>query len=131
MTNQAHGTWQVTTEGDVEGRTIKNLGTFTGYVDEIALYLADKCYYTLEFKRVALVKEFKPTKSVVNIRVIDFEIFEHTKQLLSGRPVKVTSGNYYNSTNITAINKKELEKEIAREKALSKLTKEDKEALGL
>ena len=35
--DEVFGTWEVTTEGDVEGRTTKNLGNFTGYIDEIAL----------------------------------------------------------------------------------------------
>ncbi len=44
------GNWEVTTEGDCEGRSIKNLGIFYGHIVEIAFYLADRCYYTLQFK---------------------------------------------------------------------------------
>ena len=33
----------VTTEGDEEGRTTRNLGYFQGNVDDIAFQLADKC----------------------------------------------------------------------------------------
>ena len=32
---ELYGTWSVTTEGDVEGKSTTNLGTYTGYVDEI------------------------------------------------------------------------------------------------
>lgn len=52
MTNpyeQAYGTWKVTTEGDCEGRSIRDLGTYTGYLDEMAFALADKCCYSLQF----------------------------------------------------------------------------------
>ena len=44
-----YGLWKVTTEGDEEGRTTKSLGIYEGWVDEIALYLSDKCYYSLTF----------------------------------------------------------------------------------
>lgn len=44
------GVWEVTTEGDCGGRSTKNLGIWKGHVAEIAFYLADKCYYKLEFK---------------------------------------------------------------------------------
>ena len=45
-----YGLWEVTTEGDCEGRSRKGLGVFEGYLDDIAFYLANKAYYTLEFK---------------------------------------------------------------------------------
>lgn len=38
-----YGTFKVTTEGDCEGKSVRHLGTFTGYIDEIAFALADKC----------------------------------------------------------------------------------------
>lgn len=44
--------WQITTEGDCEGRSTTNLGVYRGHVAEIAFYLADKCYYTLQFKNL-------------------------------------------------------------------------------
>jgi hypothetical protein len=43
------GTWQVTTEGDCEGRTVKNLGVYKGHVADIAAMLADKTCYSLRF----------------------------------------------------------------------------------
>ena len=43
------GWWQVTTEGDCEGRSTKQLGDFYGHVAEIAFHLANKCGYTLQF----------------------------------------------------------------------------------
>lgn len=47
-----YGLWEVTTEGDCEGRSTRNLGTHEGYVDEIAFALADKSYYALKFRLV-------------------------------------------------------------------------------
>lgn len=46
------GWWNVSTEGDCEGRTTTQLGTYYGHVAEIAFALADRCYYVLEFKPV-------------------------------------------------------------------------------
>lgn len=43
------GWWKVTTEDDEEGRTTRELGTFHGHVAEIALHLANKCFYSLRF----------------------------------------------------------------------------------
>lgn len=41
------GIWHVTTEGDCEGRSPRDLGFHEGYIDEIALALADKCFYEI------------------------------------------------------------------------------------
>ena len=43
------GWWTVSTQGDVEGRSTTKLGSFYGHVAEIALHLADKCFYSLTF----------------------------------------------------------------------------------
>jgi hypothetical protein len=48
----AYGTWNVTTEGDVEGRSTRQLGTHTGFIDDIAFKLADQAYYGLRFDPV-------------------------------------------------------------------------------
>lgn len=47
-----YGTWQVTTEGDCEGRSTRNLGVYVGYLDDIAFALADKCFYSLRFTKI-------------------------------------------------------------------------------
>lgn len=46
-----HGTWHVTTEGDVEGRSVNDLGIHTGSIIDIARKLSPYCYYTLRFNR--------------------------------------------------------------------------------
>lgn len=46
-----YGVWAVSTEGDEEGKTFKDLGIYEGYIDEIAFALADKAMYELYFKK--------------------------------------------------------------------------------
>lgn len=46
-----YGIWRVTTE-DINGEIIKNLGNHKGWIDEIALFLKDKCCYSLTFMRI-------------------------------------------------------------------------------
>jgi len=43
------GIWKVTTEGDEEGRTEADLGTWQGHIADIAAGLADKCMWRLNF----------------------------------------------------------------------------------
>lgn len=49
---KAYGFWEVTTEGDCEGKSVSRLGIYEGYIDEIALALADRCYYSLCFRPI-------------------------------------------------------------------------------
>ena len=69
-----YGLWKVTTEGDEEGRTTKSLGIYEGWVDEIALYLSDKCYYSLTFTAYHINKVpvssnyIKKDKAQVNVK---------------------------------------------------------------
>lgn len=44
--------WEITTEGDCEGRTVKELGTHKGYLVDLAARFADQACYTLYFKAV-------------------------------------------------------------------------------
>ena len=124
-----YGTWRVRTEGDVEGRTIADLGTFTGFVDEIALYLSNKCYYSLEFKKCEDIKQFNPTGLDVSVRISDLDSWRDAKELFSERPVEIGKSNYYESFKIKLPYEKEVS--FVKERALSKLTEDEKEALGL
>ena len=45
------GIWSVTTEGDCEGKSIRQLGTFKGHVVDIAKRLATEAVYGLRFVR--------------------------------------------------------------------------------
>lgn len=101
------GTWEVTTEGDVEGRSRKNLGTHTGNVDDIALHLADKCYYVLNFKKVEITQEFVTKRKEVNISfdygAVDIKNdLDEVREVFSERPVSIEIGQYYNAIKITS-----------------------------
>lgn len=67
------GTWQVTTEGDCEGRTTTSLGVWTGHIADIAFTLSDRVYYTLQFKRIdpgsMVIDPAKSQRDEVSIRL--------------------------------------------------------------
>lgn len=150
MTNKnqylnAYGNWTVTTEGDCEGRTTRNLGTYIGFVDEIAFHLADQSYYSLTFKRNPDQNEvrFQPKATKVNVKfAIDSNTWdmsgkmrakfwsEAIKTSQSGLDVTVTEGNYFASVYLELKNEELLQKHI-REQALGKLTLEERRALGV
>lgn len=104
--SKAYGTWEVTTEGDVEGRTTKHLGTYTGYLDEIAFSLADLCYYSLTFKSVKPLelRKDKTNQKSVCVR-LDSESntwdmdsnarVNHFRNMLDGRGIMVKSGGSF------------------------------------
>ena len=65
-----YGVWKVTTEADCEGRTVAQLGTYEGFVDDIAFSLADKCYYVLDFELIDLKKPLPSMKKpMVPVRI--------------------------------------------------------------
>lgn len=137
MYKSSYGRWNVTTEGDVEGRTTIQLGTHEGHIDEIALHLAKKCYYSLTFKLVEPITTFEPAKKKVNVQ-LDIEsgtwdmkseeLVDKMKELFADRPVHVEPCNYYASFTIaTEKNIREEDKKAA----LNKLSDYEKELLGL
>ena len=133
-----YGTWRVITEGDVEGRTIQELGTYTGFVDEIAFHLADQVYYSLRFIATKEVKKFIPKEKEVNISfdinsgtwdLTPSERLKFMKEVFHDRPVLVSNGKSFASVLLT--NEKISQADIDRKKALEKLTDKEKELLGL
>lgn len=139
LTNGPYGRWEVTTEGDCEGRTIKHLGTFDGFVDDIALRLADQSYYSLCFRLAKTLDLYPcPTKTEVNVSVdIDSKTWDLKgearvawwKQFLKGRDVIVEGGTSYASVLLRLPNSKV--EEVRRKAALAKLTPEERKLLGL
>lgn len=137
----AYGLWFVTTEGDVEGRTVKNLGTFEGYFDEIAFHLADKQYYSLCFKKVEKVEKYTPSKKDVTIcfdidsgtwEMTPDELINYFKMILSDNmrgDIRVSNGSSYASVNMSldTFDKNE----VLKRRAMAKLTEEEIAALGL
>lgn len=136
------GNWEVTTEGDEEGRSLRHLGTHEGYIDEIALALADKVFYSLTFRAVKKIKHHQPVRKSVSVVLdIDSDTWnmspeDRAKEVgkifaANNRTgITISSSNYYASFTITLKDKTQLEK-YEREQALSKLTDREKEVLGL
>ena len=135
-----YGLWKVETEGDCEGRSVRQLGIYEGYIDEIAFGLADKCYYSLQFTYLSkddINQKFVPKKDSVNInlniesKTWDLKPDERVKwfeNFLIGRDVIVSRGSSYAAVTIS---NRKTNDDIVRQTALDKLTKEEKEVLGI
>lgn len=146
MNIEAYGTWTVTTEGDCEGRSTRNLGTHTGYLDDIAFALADQAYYGLRFDAVdpARLKGRPKTGTKVQVSLDiktgswDMDGKQRVKffqGILKRRNVHVKEGQYYACVELIDGSSKEAQaaarKEVMKNSALSKLSAEEREALGL
>ena len=133
-----YGLWEVTTEGDCEGKSTIHLGTFIGYLDEIATALSGAAFYTLTFKKISGEKAPVSYPSVKDVHVNlsggpaisdDSKRLALFRQMLEKRPVKVEPSNYWHSVRIDIPD--ERLNELRRQAALAKLTKEERELLGL
>lgn len=133
-----YGIWEVTTEGDVEGKTTKSLGIYTGWVDEIALHLGDRSYYVLDFKKVKPQPDvLNPTVKNVHVSIDGIGMYgmkspkrkEAMTICFKDRPVMICESNFYGAFVISS--NMVTDEELKREKALAKLTDEDKKILGL
>ena len=136
-TDQSYGTWRVRTEGDCQGRTMTDLGTYTGFLDEIAFALADKVCYGLAFEP-AKILDMTPKQNEVNISLpIKSGTWDmgtsarvaYFANLLKDRPVTVKAGQYYASVKIFAgVDEEEVEANRLKalvESAKAKLTPEE------
>ena len=133
-----YGTFKVTTEGDCEGKSVRDLGVHTGYIDEIAFALADKCFYTLYFALVEpTTLDLTPKKDTVKISLDidsgawDFNVadaMEYFKDFFANRDVEVIGAHGYGSCTIST-HKETIEEK--KEKILQKLSEEEKKILGL
>lgn len=125
--------WQVTTEGDCEGRSTKTLGYFKGGVDEIAMHLANQCYYTLSFSKIEVKNAYNLEPTGVSVEVNNY-----------GSSVQTLLDNC-NSDDIThemkghnsiifkqhKLSAEQIKMNNLKAKALSKLSAEERQALGL
>lgn len=101
--------WQVTTEGDCEGRSVRDLGIHEGDIMHIAQTLADKEYYKLTFERVRPKENtiVPANKGQVHITVCGDDNIDDAEDLLaalSSRLVpdeKVEIGQFYKSVKLT------------------------------
>lgn len=95
-----YGNWNVTTEGDVEGRSTKQLGTFKGYVDDIAFALSNQCFYSLKFSLVPELEEIKqvaPSQKEVSIQ---FDIESGTWDMKPEERVKFFQNVFSNRNGV-------------------------------
>lgn len=150
ITYPVKGFWRVRTEGDCEGRSIRDLGVHEGYVDEIAFKLAKEQEYGLRFDLVdpkALKDSEKTHATKVNVSLgIDSgtwdmpsdELVEYWENFLKDRNVSVGECNYYtcvtlypgrNNPAVAERTKKKLEAE--RNAARNKLTIRERQLLGV
>ena len=131
-----YGTWEVKTVNGEDGSVVKHLGAYIGYVDEIALHLADKCGHYLEFKRIE-AKELRPTGADVTVS-FNYEsgLFEkggmpsnlpELSNSFSKRPVNIHGASGYRRFMIESKSKDS----FIKEEALKKLTDEERRVLGL
>lgn len=141
MYDSTYGLWKVETEGDCEGRTKKDIGIYKGYVDEIALHLADKCLYSLMFTKLNIKhkEKYVPVSDKVNIcfnidsntwNMNSIDRVNEMKTFFADRPCEIEKSNYYGSfviRNDKKVNKEDIEKM----KALKKLSKRERDLLGL
>lgn len=117
------GFWKVTTEGDCEGRSIRDLGVHEGHVADIAAALAGQAAYGLRFKKVNPTQE-EPLEIKDKGKVsISLDINTGTWDLKKNRPAVLFSwltsepaekvdfdvdySNYYASVNLQYEKKKE------------------------
>lgn len=72
-----YGKWNVSTYGNYEGSTLVDLGDYEGYIDDIALSLADKAVITLKFKPAKEKPKLQKLKNIKRVRVcFPFEVYE-------------------------------------------------------
>lgn len=138
---EPRGTWCVTTEGDCEGRSTTNLGTWVGYVDEIALHLAKESFYTLQFTRISdRPAELTPAKDMVHVRfghdsgfwnLRNEERIEAIAEAFADRPVDISKSNYASSFTITkeGVVTQEMKDKTRLNEMLSTLTLDDRKLL--
>lgn len=128
-----HGLWRVfSIQGD-EGERLVDIGTHYGYVDEIALALADRQGWSLRFERVEPLDMTPKRKSVViEIDGVRQEVYGKTgevnayKQIFNGRPVEVRAADLYAGVEVSTQAKTVNE---IRAMAFAKLTPEERAAI--
>lgn len=130
MTNRnrdTYGLWRVTTEGDVEGRSTRQLGIHEGYLEDIAFSLAAQACYVLTFELInAEVKLPLPTRTEVSVQLYEpgggVSAYATNKlmNMMVAANVKHERSNFYESVRIYNGQTKE---ELARNTALEKLGK--------
>lgn len=126
--------WSVSTEGDCEGHTTRQLGVYYGHIDEVALHLADKQYYSLSFAPLPDPQDIILTVTRKSACIsLSAGSREELVSYLKDRPVEIRNSNQYKTVTIYSTSTDVLETldAAARKKALEKLTAEERKLLGL
>ncbi len=138
------GWWRVTTEGDVEGRSVKFIGDYFGHVAEIALSVPDIPYYCYRFeplnrppiapvtytavrKEAPICISFAPCK-------FDDSTLKWYRSYLDAPEIDVFRGDCYANIMVAfprTAEEIEKENEELRRKAIAKLTSKEIAALGI
>jgi len=93
------GLWEITTEGDCEGRTVNQLGIEYGNIFDLAKKYSGHCMYSLRFEKAKSVA-MNPEKKEVNISLgIDSGTWNEPAVLL---PDAFTEWMYYNPSDCVA-----------------------------
>lgn len=138
-----NGIWKIETEGDVEGRGTQLVGIFEGNIIDILTVIHEKCYYNFFVKKFKKVeKTFNSTKKPNSLKVYVDNIYDKTSDeikkindSLFKRDNTFIRKNYGSSVLIYLDEDAKIQESKERKekikKALSKLTKEEKELLGI
>lgn len=105
-----NGIWEVTTEGDVEGRSTKQLGTHPGNLFEIVKQLNGQSYYSLRLKRVGhinpqelnTIKKREAHFTVVDTYIKLFDKNDQINKLKTELPDghQLTESNFYGAIKL-------------------------------
>jgi hypothetical protein len=123
--------YRVTTEGDCEGRTIKDLGIHSGNPAIIALNLADKAFYGLSFKEVVLTHHESVNTNTFSVHLSGFGTVPEFRPFDIPEGYMIEKSNFYDSLMIKQKKSVEDRRVEVATKALAKLTREERLALGL
>jgi hypothetical protein len=106
------GLWKVTTEGDCEGRSTKNLGVHRGHICEIAMALSGATFYSLDFQPVPepsmpKARDVRATANICVMNIMNVESNTLTDSELKklqdffGPGWDVRKGQYFRSVQIS------------------------------
>ena len=134
------GFWEVSTEGDCEGRSMRRLGIFNGHFCDIAFGLADKCCYSLHFRKIdpsEMIVPFGRKRESVQITFDDVSyrepdvVIEGVRKIANPINIDVEKGMWNGHVTLRSPVSAEERKARALAKAKEKLTPEELEVLGL
>jgi hypothetical protein len=135
--DKTYGRFSVYTENDEEGRTRKLLGHYEGSIHKIALHLAHKCYYTLSFEPLKIINDTDclPSNFMVHVSFSNIcnTAIEFKDMYKDNTDLEILDSSYFKSVVIVDKSKQtnNIVLDQKRREALSKLTDEERELLGL